>query len=1389
MLLAAALAFSQNLERSLPVFFIPNLGQVDGAVRFMVDAPELRAGFTADSAILQLGRSTLRIGFEGANPEATVEGGEALSGRANFLIGDRPEDWKTNLTVYREILYRSLYPGIDMTYGEDGRHLKSEFLVAPGADPHRIRLNYSGELSTAQNGDLLIQAGDAEAREEAPVVYQQSAGGEHIEVPGRFLLVDAHTVGFEIGDYDRSRLLVIDPVLSYATYLGGSGNSAVTGVAVDVSDNLYAAGWTESLNFQIAGPVQASNAGGVDAFVVKLNSSGSGLLYATYIGGSGHDQAQGIAIDSVGDAYVTGFTTSTNFPLVAPIRSTLGGGEDAFVLKLNDLGSVLLYSTYLGGANVDKGNAIAVDSSDNAYIAGDTLSANFPILGAAQPIFGGNQNAFVTKLNSSGALVYSTFLGGSGVDHAGGIAIDSSNGVYIAGGTTSSNFPITGAIQPVSGGNQDAFLTKLNASGSGIVYSTYLGGSGGQIGFPEQANAVAVDASGNAYIAGSTNSTNFPVTAGAFQTSYNGEQDAFIAKFNATGNSLIYSTYLGGSYFNWANGLAVTASGTAYVAGYTSSYDFPSIAPVQFSFNGLYDAFVSVFNATGNALSFSTFYGGSGADTANAIAVDAAGNMYVGGQTSSLDLTLLDPIQAANAGNPIGWLARLGVSSTPPPQFPSVVGVTPASGSGNSATFTAQFSDPAGVSALSSAVLLINATSSPSYGCQVTYSIPANQFALAYDVAASGSTPVNPGGGNAQNDQCTLSGSGSYVAVAGNVLTVVVSLTFQPGFTGSETVYLSAADVNANTTGLVASGTWTVTAPAPQPTASSVSPNGSTGSSQTFTLVFSDTQTASNLTGMAMLFNSSEGFTNGCYIIVDRNQGTIALAWDSALGVNSRPISSNTPLSNSQCTVGAASIQVSGLSDILAVAVTFRGAFSGLKNIYMFGSESGIYTTGWVQMGTYGVAAGGVPIAISVSPSSGSGPSQRFSFTVSDQGGAGFITGLAALISSSLNTVGTCYVAYDRNSGTISLGYDNPFNGASPVTPGSAQVVSNSQCTLKASDSTVATGLTSVVVTVDLTFNANYFGAKNIYLNAVEPGASSGLVLVGGWNVTGGAPSANSVSPASGFGLTPAFTFTVSDSTSSANISGMSMLITTGSPANTANACYLAYGAASGTIALYNNAGTVPSFKPIGSSATLSNSQCAVGYTLAYPSGNSVVLQVNLAFAAAFTGAQSLYLDALEPSASSGWVSVGSWNVTGGSPIANSVSPATGFSLTPAFTFTVSDPVASANISGMAMLIAPGSPTNTANGCYLVYSVGAGTIGLYNNAGTSSNTKAVGSSATLSNSQCAVGYTLAYPSGNSVVLQIDLAFAPTFSGLQTVYLNALEVNASSGWVSVGSWTP
>ncbi len=1213
----------------VPLFFIE-----EAANRYLIRVPGTTARFSHEGVDFHSGGRSVSARFQGANAAAEISGVEPM-GHANFLTGPDPAEWRTGLATHRKIRYANLYRGIDLVYsGADGR-IKSEYRVAPGADPESIRVKYSVDVAIDPAGRL--HAGNLV--EDAPEIFQDTPAGR-LMVAGRYKLFDERTVGFDVDAYEPSLALIIDPVISYATYLGGSALGAVTGVALDSASNLYAAGWTEALDFPIVLSAQASNAGGVDTFVVKLNPAGLGLVYATYIGGSGADRAAAIAVDASGQAYATGSTTSLNFPLASPVRFTRGGSTAAFALKLNAVGNTLLYSTYLGGSTYEAGTAIAADGSGNAYIAGDTRSANFPVVGGFQAAIGGGTDAFVTKLNSNGTYAFSTFVGGGGDEHAGGIALDASGNAYVAGGTYSTNFPLVGAIQTSNRGAQDAFVAKISSGGAMLLYSTYLGGSGTAT--PEQANAIAVDASGNAYVAGVTNSADFPVTSGAFQAFFNGVSDGFVTKLNPAGNAAAYATYLGGTDFDWVSGVGIDSGGNAYAVGYTSSGDFTQSNPVQAGFGGHSDAFIAKLNSAGNTLGFSSWYGGSGSDVANAVAVDANGNIFLGGQTNSLNLPLVNPIQAANIAGSVGWLARLGVTP-PPPQIPSAVSVTPASGSGSSVTFTAQYSDTGGAVALTTVSLLVNASASPGFGCYVSYDRAANVLSLANDDPATGTQAVTFGGGSQQNSQCIVNGAGSSVSMAGSTLTLNLSLTFRPGFGGGKSVYLYAADAGSNT-GWVARGTWTVVIPPPQPSADSVSPNAGSGASQTFTFVFSDTQSASNLIGMAMLFNTtSASVTNACDVVYDRNAGKVSLVWNNGAGSDSKLLSSGAVLQNSQCQIGAVSAAASGLSQIITVAVSFKAAFSGTKNIYMFGSDAGL-NTGWVLRGTYLVAAGGLPVATSVVPGTGSGAGQRFSFTISDQGGSGFLTGAAMLLAATLNTTNACSMVYDRTRNVVSLAYDVPANGATPVTPGSNTVASNGQCTLNGTNTTVVIGVTSITVTVDLTFNANWFGAKNVYLLASETTSNSGFVIVGGWTVTGGSPTADSVSPASGSGTSPNFTFTVSDSSSQQNITGMSMLLAAGPPNVVANACYLIYNRTTATIGLYNDAATILTTKPIGSSANLFNTQCAVGYTVMTTAGNSVAFAINIVFLN-FSGAKTIYLQANEPNSNSGWVQRGSWTV------------------------------------------------------------------------------------------------------------------------------------------------
>jgi hypothetical protein len=403
----------------------------------------------------------------------------------------------------------------------------------------------------------------------------------------------------------------------------------------------------------------------VDAFVAKWDGATHLIDYCTFLGGRGDDRAFAIAVDGSGDVYVTGWTMSANFPVSEPLQSALAGAKNAFVVRLNPAG-VLVYGSYLGGNGSDTGNAIAVDSARNITVVGDTTSTSFPLANPIQSRLNGQTNVFVTRLSPAGdSLLYSTYLGGSGNDYGTAVAVDSTGAVYLTGSTTSTNFPVVNAFQPTSGGNQDAFVAKIASTGSSLVYSTYLGGSGGTVGFPETGSAIAVDSAGDAYVTGTTSSPNFPLANALFSSSAGVGIHAFVTELNPAGSGLVYSTYLGGSSFDEAAAIAVDSGGNAVVAGFTASPDFPLANPVQTPLAGGYDAFVTRLNSTGTALVESTFFGGNGSDAANAVAYGDSNAVYVAGQTQSLNYPIENATQSALAGAQNAFLAVF----TLPPQY------------------------------------------------------------------------------------------------------------------------------------------------------------------------------------------------------------------------------------------------------------------------------------------------------------------------------------------------------------------------------------------------------------------------------------------------------------------------------------------------------------------------------------------------------------------------------------------------------------------------------------------------------------------------------------------------------------------------------------------------
>jgi len=675
----------------LPLYFIPNQGQMDPGVVYYAQGGGYAITFTADEVVMVLGETVLRGRFVGAEATQPV-GADKRTARVNYLIGNDPAKWWTDIPTYGAVVYHDLYPGIDLHYAGAERALKGTYIIAPGADPARIRYRYDGAASLRTDearGDLLIALspgaegdGGGVLFERAPAAWQ-TIHDRRVPVPVRYALFASDgqnrnpVIGFTLpAGYDPRYPLIIDPTLEYGSYLGGGRGDAGRGIAVDDAGHVYIAGGTDSTDFPTQNAYQGVQ-GYADAFVAKIDPAQSGvdsLVYATYLGGSGGDTGYGLAVDGNGNAYVAGYTSSSDFPTTPGAFDTTCGSDgtcnghnslvyyDVFVTKLNAAGNGLLYSTYLGGSNSDViYNGIAVDGSGNAYVAGYTWSTDFPVTASAYDSTCGTDGAcnadaqasdgypdiFVAQFNPAGSdLVYATYLGGSQRDFALDLDLNGSGDAYVAGHTESADFPTTtNAFQDTHhGGDKDVIVARLNAAGSDLVYATYLGGSGLDYGY-----GLAADSAGNAYVIGETWSSDFPL-----QNGYDGSlslSDAFVSKLDTGNGDLLYSTFLGGSRYETGYGIAVDEASIVSATGWTSSPDFPT-TPDAFDAacgtdgtcnNDPYrhsDVFIVEMNTTVSgspSLTYATYLGGSGSERGYGIAGSADGNTYVTGETESAD--------------------------------------------------------------------------------------------------------------------------------------------------------------------------------------------------------------------------------------------------------------------------------------------------------------------------------------------------------------------------------------------------------------------------------------------------------------------------------------------------------------------------------------------------------------------------------------------------------------------------------------------------------------------------------------------------------------------------------------------------------------------------------
>lgn len=672
----------------LPITFERNIGQLDAQAKYIVRGNGVTTYLTDGGAVFTMplpdkatnrtsaaaarnsgGRARLGADVAQLNPAArgaaiamTLAGAKATPAivaedlqavTSNYFRGADPSQWRTGVPHFTRVRYADVYPGVDLLFFNDRGRLRYDFVVQPGSDPAAIALRFEGmrELALGENGDLLIHIGEVELqavlRMHAPYTYQE-VSGKRVAVNSRFV-IRGEMVAFDLGAYDPALPLVIDPTLVYSTFLGSTEEDLGLGIVVDADGAAYVTGNTFASDFpSTLGVFDATINGAQDAFVAKLNAAGTALVFASFLGGSAFDSGTGVVVDASG-VYVTGHTQSTNFPTSGgafdtthngPTPTNAFNGYDAFLVKLNAAGSALTYGTFLGGNSEDFSAGLVVDAGQQVTLAGTTISSNFPTTGGAfDTTSNGLFDIFVTEFNGTAtALASSTFVGGSQDEIADGIVL-SGDTVYVTGDSASADFPVTGgAFDSTLNGANDVVAFRLNTITNSMVFATFLGGTGGDIGFD-----IALDSAGNVYLTGTTNSANFPTTALAADTTANGGSDSFVAKLNTTGSTLTYSTYLGGDSDDAAYGVAVDAGGNAYVLGETKSGNFPVTASAAQPIHNdvaFFDATLTKVNASGGLFVYSSFIGGDDDDTGYAIDLRGGGNsadVYLTGWTRSSD--------------------------------------------------------------------------------------------------------------------------------------------------------------------------------------------------------------------------------------------------------------------------------------------------------------------------------------------------------------------------------------------------------------------------------------------------------------------------------------------------------------------------------------------------------------------------------------------------------------------------------------------------------------------------------------------------------------------------------------------------------------------------------
>ncbi len=1029
-----------------------------------------------------------------AAPSPQYLGDSPSESVVSYIIGNDSARWATNLPTFERVRVNGLYPGIDLLiYLSDGE-LKFDYIVHPGADPAQIRWKFSPSSSGAGDSRFTLapdgslrQAGASDAWILRPPITYQEHDSVKQRVAARYVPSGVSEWALEIGGYDRALPLIVDPVLSYSSYHGGSQFDQANAVAVDAANNLYIAGETWSLDLGTVLPVQAYKKSGKDAFILKLSPDARTVLQATYFGGNGDDIPTNIRVWG-SDVFLAGETNSGDLPGTAGrYQSTNGGGKDGFLSRIR-LGRTpsVQGTTYLGGSGSDRVNALVLDFAGNPYVAGYTASSNFPVrasFGLSVP--GGGSDAFVAKFTPDLTdLTWSGVYGGAGGDQAYGLALGGGNTVWFTGVTSSSLLSMANPMQTVLLGAYDCFLAQVPDTGASLLYSTFLGGTSSDFCY-----AVITDGAGNPIVAGSSASNDFPVTPGVLQPVRGGSYDSIVAKFDVTSGTLSFATYLGGLQSESPSSVYIDTDGAICVAGNTQSSNFPTVDPVQPTLGGHVDGYLSCLNPNGSALLFSTYLGGADEDRILGVARRTDAWTVAVGLTHSTNFPVTtnarQPLPTGNGDAFLTAISRGGANVNP-----ANISVTPSNGNTETAHLSYVVEDGNGFQDIRYFYANIHNAVSSVGACYTRFDADLNTVSLLSDNGAAwvGSAVM----GEAKllaNSQCVIDASRSSAWGHASRLSVKIHYAFRPGFGGPKSLLMYVQDRAGTIAGWQLRGGWLVPQLAGnvQPSIDYFQPNSGVFPSTLFVLRAVDPNGAGDLREIHLLANDTLSYANSCYVLYSQQTNQLKLLNDNTtqfLGPLTPGVSGNVQNSSCILSAGYSAATKAGDSLTLSVYLTFKDAAAGSNTVWTLVSDQSNAFLGWRTQGAFTVPIGPSYVhpkadSISIAPA---GTKLRFSLTGSDQNGGGDIKDFYFLANTALANAGGCYLLIRRidNQALLLNDAGNAWQGSGTI--GGNTVLQNSQCSVDLSEMSTSVSDVTASAVVDIQFKAGFTGQKLAWL-------------------------------------------------------------------------------------------------------------------------------------------------------------------------------------------------------------------------------------------------------------------------------------------------------------------